>query len=114
MRRFASSSESNLRQLENRLALHDRAVVGEGVEGLDEKAAAAGFGVNVAHGAERDAAAGIERMHQALPLAVARELFVECPKHFRRDRLELKIRVIDVAAAALDAIASLPLEAIGE
>jgi len=53
-------------------------------------------------------------MNQALSFAAARQLFLKCPKQLRGDRLELEIRVIDNAAAALYAIATLAAQAIGK
>ncbi len=68
------------RQLDQRLALDDRIVVREGVKCLDEHRAAAGFDVDIADGSEGHSPAGVEFVEQSFPLAIVRELFLECPE----------------------------------
>jgi len=87
MTRRITPTLAPLRNLVQRLALHDRVVVGERVEGLYEQAAVARFDVDIAERAQRHAAAGVEAVQHALPLAVVTQLLLEGPKDLGLDRL---------------------------
>lgn len=65
-----SSHDTALRQFDQRLALDDGVVVGKGVEGLNEEAAAAGLNIDVAQSPKRHTAAGIKLVQHAFSLTV--------------------------------------------
>ena len=107
--RVAGRHVGTLRQLKQRLALDDRVVVGEGVKGLDEQAAVAGFEVDVAQCPQGDSAAGIEFVHHALPLPLARQFLLKVPKHLGLGGFELKAHLVADPAAALHVVGTLAL-----
>jgi len=83
------------------------------VERLDAEAAVARLDVNVAHGAEAEAAAGVEAVEQALAGAGLGELFLIGPEGFFVDGLKREGGLVGDAAAALDGIAGRAFEAMG-
>jgi hypothetical protein len=109
---FISRADAAPGQLEDRLALDDGTVVRKSVKGLDQQAAAASFRIDVAHRSQGNPAARIESVHQALPLAIGGQFFLEGPENLRGDGFELEAGVIDDSAAAFDAVAALALQPI--
>ncbi len=84
------------------------------MEGLDGEGAGAGFGVDVAEGAEGDSAGRFEGVPETVAIFFAGELELKCVEEFRRDGFEFKGSAVINAAAALNFIAALAFEFGGE
>ena len=76
--------------------------------------AAAAFDVDVAQRAQGHPSTGVETVQHALSQAVLGQLLLESPEDLRLDRFELEADLVADAAAALDAVAPLAIEPVGE
>src|SRR5260221_691323 len=112
---FATPRPELLRHsMEWRLTFHYRVVIREGVKSLNAETAVAALDVDVAERPKGHPAAGIEAVQDAVLQAIDGQLFLKGPKDLWIDRFKLEAHLIAGAAAAIDMIAPLPLEPIGE
>jgi len=77
---------------EDRSRFDDGVVVRKGMEGLDGQLAFAGFDVDEADRAERDTAAGVERVDHFVAGSAALQLVLQHPEHIGGDMLEFEAR----------------------